>query len=156
MLTGHQGVKYGLSVPKKATKAAPKKTLAAFAEDDSEDEQQKVADAIQRQALSKQSDHKANTSFPTSPQTCSLPQSCYSVPLCEYCKVLYRTYVTIGSVRLTLTFHQILIILCLSFSASKIQVFVDHLTNVAALKSDLACSKPDKRFLQAVCICFGL
>lgn len=58
MLSGFQGVKYGLTVPKKDSKAAPKKLLAAFADDDSEDEQQKVANAIERAALRKQSDHK--------------------------------------------------------------------------------------------------
>lgn len=61
MLTGFKGVKYGLAVPKSEPKAPPKKTIAAFADDDSEDEQQQVAKAIERQAQRKQNDAKVNS-----------------------------------------------------------------------------------------------
>lgn len=58
MLTGFKGVKYGLSVPKKEGKEAPKKVLAAFAGESDDDDEEKVAKAIERQAQRKQSDAK--------------------------------------------------------------------------------------------------
>lgn len=70
MLTGFKGVKYGLQVPKKEGMAVPKKSLAAFADDDSDDDAQKIARDIERQAQRKQSDKKA----------CNLPLDFSSTP----------------------------------------------------------------------------
>lgn len=58
MLTGFDGVRYGLVVPKKESKPAPKKGLSVFGDEDSEDEKAAVGRNIERQAQKKLSDQK--------------------------------------------------------------------------------------------------
>ena len=60
MLSGFDGVRYGLTVPKKEQKAGPKKGLSVFADDDSGDERSKVNKNIERQAQKKLSDQKVH------------------------------------------------------------------------------------------------
>ncbi len=58
MLSGFEGVRYGLSVPKKESKPVPKKGLSVFGDDDSGDERATVSKNIERQAQKKLSDQK--------------------------------------------------------------------------------------------------
>lgn len=59
MLSGFEGVRYGLTVPKKASKPGIQKNLSAFGDDDdSGDEKKAVGKNIERQAQRKLSDQK--------------------------------------------------------------------------------------------------
>ena len=58
MLSGFEGVRYGLTVPKKESKTVPKRGLAVFGGDDSGDEAGAVGKNIERQAQKKLSDRK--------------------------------------------------------------------------------------------------
>ena len=58
MLSGFQGVRYGLTVPKKESKTGPKTGLSVFGDDDSEDERATISKNIERQAQKKLSDQK--------------------------------------------------------------------------------------------------
>lgn len=61
MLSGFDGVRYGLTVPKKESKPGIKKGLSLFAEDDSEGEKGAVGRNIERQAQRKLADQKVRT-----------------------------------------------------------------------------------------------
>ncbi|KAK9815608.1 hypothetical protein WJX72_006688 [[Myrmecia] bisecta] len=61
MLTGQKGVKYGLTIPSQKQKpkaAGVKGPIAAFAQDDSDDEGNNVGRAVARQAATKRTDKK--------------------------------------------------------------------------------------------------
>lgn len=59
MLSGFEGVRYGLTVPKQESKPGPKTGLSIFGDDDSGDEKGAIGKNIERQAQKKLSDQKA-------------------------------------------------------------------------------------------------
>ena len=73
MLTGLKGVKYGLQQPAKAKGQQPtRRPLAAFADDEPEEDRQGVGRAIARQAAVKTNDKKVfsrSATFETSRRT---------------------------------------------------------------------------------------
>ena len=70
MLTGHAGVKYGLTVPKRDVKPLVKKNVLGFGEEeDSEDDRSAVAKQIKKQAQQKQTDKKVHCLFYSSSST---------------------------------------------------------------------------------------
>lgn len=60
MLSGFEGVRYGLIVPKKEEKSGPKTGLSFFGDDDSGDDKATVGKRIERQAQKKLSDQKVH------------------------------------------------------------------------------------------------